>query len=143
MDAFRVLIVDDESDFLDTLMKRMRKREVDVTGAGSGREALDVLSRDQVDVVLLDVKMPGMDGIQVLREIKRLHPLVEVVMLTGHANIEVAIEGMESGAFDYLIKPMDIDDLLYKLQDAYRRKSIQEEKIRRLQSSPPGQHEGL
>jgi DNA-binding NtrC family response regulator len=71
---------------------------------------------------VLDVKMPDMDGIETLREIKRLRPTVEVIMLTGHANVEVAIQGMELGAFDYLMKPMDIDELLYKLQDAYKKR---------------------
>jgi len=84
-----------------------------------------------VDVVVLDVKMPGMDGIETLREVKKKFPLTEVVMLTGHASMEVAIEGMEIGAFDYLMKPIDLDDLLYKLEDAYKKKSIQETKIKK------------
>jgi DNA-binding NtrC family response regulator len=75
--------------------------------------------------------MPGMDGIQTLREIKGRYPLIEVIMLTGHANVEVAIEGMELGAFDYLMKPMDIDELLFKIQDAYKKKSVQEDRIRK------------
>ena len=132
MDAHSVLLVDDEVEFLDTLIKRMRKRNVNVSGVKSGEEALKFLDQDPVDVVVLDVRMPGMDGIETLREIKRLHPLTEVVMLTGHASVEVAIEGMEIGAFDYLMKPVDIDELLYKVQDAYKKKSIKEEKIRRL-----------
>ncbi len=131
MNGFKVLFVDDEIDFLETLLKRMKKRGVDVTGVGSGEEALSFLDTNQVDVVVLDVKMPGMDGIETLREIKRRHPLVEVIMLTGHANLEVAIEGMELGAFDYLMKPMDIDELLYKVEDAYKKKSLHEQKIRK------------
>ncbi|MBW1919439.1 MAG: response regulator [Deltaproteobacteria bacterium] len=131
MNGFRVLFVDDEIDFLGTLLKRMKKRGVDVTGVGSGEEALSFLDTNQVDVVVLDVRMPGMDGIETLREIKKRHPLVEVIMLTGHANLEVAIEGMELGAFDYLMKPMDIDELLYKVEDAYKKKSLHEQKIRK------------
>ncbi len=131
MNGFKVLFVDDEIDFLETLLKRMKKRGVDVTGVGSGEEALSFLDTNQVDVVVLDVRMPGMDGIETLREIKRRHPLVEVIMLTGHANLEVAIEGMELGAFDYLMKPMDIDELLYKVEDAYKKKSLHEQKIRK------------
>lgn len=130
MNAFKVLFVDDEIDFLETLKKRMKKRGMDVSGAGSGEEALQLLDDKQVDVVVLDVKMPGMDGIEALREIKKRYPLIEVIMLTGHASVEVAIEGMELGAFDYLMKPMDIDELLYKLQDAYKKKFIHERKIR-------------
>ncbi len=131
MNGFKVLFVDDEIDFLETLLKRMKKRGVDVTGVGSGEEALSFLDTNQVDVVVLDVRMPGMDGIETLREIKKRHPLVEVIMLTGHANLEVAIEGMELGAFDYLMKPMDIDELLYKVEDAYKKKSLHEQKIRK------------
>ncbi len=131
MDAFKVLFVDDETDFLETLMKRMKKRGVDVEGVGSAEEALELLGDKQVDVVVLDVKMPGMDGIEALREIKKRYPLVEIIMLTGHANVEVAIEGMELGAFDYLMKPMAIDELFFKLQDAYKKKSIHEQKIRK------------
>ena len=85
-------------------------------------------------MIVLDVRMPGIDGIDTLRQIKRTRPLVEVILLTGHANMEVAVEGMELGAFDFLMKPVDIDELLYKLQDAYAKKSIQEEKIRQMQA---------
>lgn len=129
---FRVLLVDDEAEFLETLEKRLRKRKVEVSLATSGEEALALLEDKAPDVVVLDVKMPGMDGIEVLKEIKKRWPLVEVVMLTGHANVEVAIQGMELGAFDYLMKPVDIDELVYKLQDAYRRKSLHEEAMKEL-----------
>lgn len=129
MDAFNVLLVDDEEEFLETLVKRLTKRKLKVSGVTSGEKALQVLGNDKFDVVVLDVKMPGMDGLETLREIKKQYPLVEVIMLTGHANMEVAIQGMELGAFDYLMKPMDIDELLYKLQDAYKRKLLQEQRI--------------
>jgi DNA-binding NtrC family response regulator len=131
MEGFRVLLVDDEADFLDTLVKRMSKRKVVAHGVGSGEDAIAYLNRNEVDVVVLDVKMPGMDGIETLREVKKKFPLTEVIMLTGHASMEVAIEGMELGAFDYLMKPVDFDDLLYKLEDAYKKKSIQENKIKK------------
>ncbi len=131
MNDFKVLFVDDEMDFIETLMKRMKKRGVDVEGVGSGEEALKVLDSKPIDVVVLDVKMPGMDGIETLREIKKRHPLVEVIMLTGHANVEVAIQGMELGAFDYLMKPMAIDELFFKLNDAYKKKSLHEQKIKK------------
>ncbi len=143
MDGFNVLLVDDEADYLDTLVKRMKKREVSVFGVGSGEEALNYLDHHGVDVVVLDVRMPGMDGIETLREVKRRYPLIEVIMLTGHANLEVAIEGMELGAFDYMMKPIDIDELLYKLQDASKRKSIHTEKIRKMkEASGSGRGEG-
>jgi len=133
VDNLSVMIVDDEEDFLETLVKRLEKRDVKVIGAKSGEEALELLQDSPVDVVVLDVKMPGMDGIEALREIKRRHPLVEVILLTGHASTEVAIKGMELGAFDYLMKPIGMDELLYKVQDAYERVSIQKQKIKRIE----------
>ena len=133
MDEFSVLLVDDEKEFLETLLKRLLKRRVKVTGVNSGEDALKILKQTPPDIVVLDVRMQGMDGIQTLREIKKIRPLVEVIMLTGHANLEVAVEGMEAGAFDYLMKPTDVDELLYKLEDAFKRKKIQEQKITRLE----------
>lgn len=127
MTDFRVLLVDDEIDFLETLVKRLKKRKLDVLAASSGREALKILNEEPVDVVVLDVRMPDMNGIETLKGIKKISPSVEVIMLTGHASLEVAIQGMELGAFDYLMKPMDIDELLYKLQDAYKKKWCREE----------------
>ena len=135
MDEFNVLLVDDEAEFVETLVKRLRKRKVNTAAVGSGEEALKILKEMPIDVVVLDVKMPGMDGIETLRQIKNISPLVEVIMLTGHANMEVAIEGMELGAFDYLMKPMDIDELLYKLQDAYKKKWLQEGKIKQMEGT--------
>ncbi|UCG06958.1 MAG: response regulator [Desulfobacterales bacterium] len=141
MNDFSVLFVDDEVDFLDTLLKRMKKRRVNVSGVKSGEEALEWLSANSADVVVLDVRMPGMDGIETLKEIKKLSPLVEIIMLTGHANLEVAREGMELGAFDYLMKPIDIDELLYKVQDAYQKKSIQEQKIKGIREVIDSHHQ--
>ena len=129
MESIQVMLVDDEVEFLGTLIKRMKKRNVDITGVKSGEEVLLALDQNQVDVVILDVRMPGMDGIQALREIKRRHPLIEVIMLTGHASVEMAVQGMELGAFDYLMKPIDIDELLYKVEDAHKNKLIQEKKL--------------
>jgi DNA-binding NtrC family response regulator len=132
LEALKVLFVDDEVDFLETLMKRMKKRGVDVAGVGSGEQALDYLYNQPVDVVVLDVRMPGIGGINTLREIKKIDPLMEVIMLTGHASIEAAIDGMELGAFDYLMKPADFDELFYKIQDAFKRRTIQKQKIEKL-----------
>ena len=138
MNSFRALLVDDEEEFLKTLVKRLSKRNIKAEGVGNGEEALMILDRNPMDVVVLDVRMPGMDGIEVLRVIKKKYPLIEVVMLTGHASMEVAIEGMEIGAFDYLMKPVDIDELVYKLQDAYKKKLIQEKKIKNLEGLKEG-----
>ena len=132
METFKVLFVDDEIDFLETLMKRMKKRGVDVAGVGSGEQALYYLNKQPVDVIVLDVRMPGIGGINTLKEIKKMDPLMEVIMLTGHASIEAAIDGMELGAFDYLMKPADFDELFYKLQDASKRRTIQKQKIEKL-----------
>ena len=134
MKNVQVLLVDDEVEFRETLIKRMKKRNVDITGVKSGEEALSALQRNPADVVVLDVRMPGMDGIETLKLIKKRYPLTEVIMLTGHANMEVAVQGMELGAFDYLMKPMDIDELLYKVEDAYKGKTIQEGKLSTLHS---------
>ena len=133
METCRVLLVDDEKDFLEVLIRRLGKRQVKVDGVSTGEEALQYLQVRPIDVAVLDVKMPGMDGITLLRELKKLNPLIEVIMLTGHASLEVALEGMRSGAFDYLMKPAEIDELLYKIEDAQRAKAIQEEKIARLE----------
>ncbi len=124
MEDFTVLVVDDELDFLETLIKRLQRRKVAATGVSSGQEALDFLRHTPCDIVVLDVKMAGMDGIEVLRRIKTSWPETEVIMLTGHANTEVAITGMELGAFDYLMKPTSLEDLLYKLEDAYNKKKL-------------------
>jgi DNA-binding NtrC family response regulator len=130
MNTTVVLLVDDEVPFVETMTKRLTKRELTVLTAFSGSEALDKLAAEKrIDVVILDVKMPGMDGIDALREIKRLYPLVEVVMLTGHGTIDTAIEGMKLGAFDYLLKPTNIDVLMAKVQEANAKKRDHEEKI--------------
>ena len=133
MKNFNVLLVDDELEFLETLVKRLTKRGLNISTAKSGEDALKIIGGKGIDVAVLDVRMPGMDGIQTLREIKKIDPLMEVIMLTGHASVEVAIQGMELGAFDYLMKPADIDELFYKLQDAFKKKSIQQEKIEKLE----------
>jgi two-component system, OmpR family, response regulator len=122
-----ILIVDDEEDFRITLVKRLQKRQLNVFGAESGPKALDLMNKLIFDVVVLDVKMPGMDGIETLQEIKKKNPLVEVILLTGHASIESGIEGMKLGAFDYVMKPVNIDDLMEMIRKAYDRKMIQEE----------------
>ncbi len=129
MDSLKVLMVDDETEYRETAIKRMKKRGIDIQGSNSGSEALTLLDQSGYDIVVLDVRMPGMDGIQTLREIKQRHPLVEVIMLTGHASMEVAIEGMELGAFDYLMKPIDIDELIYKIQDANQKRQNHLQKI--------------
>jgi two-component system, OmpR family, response regulator len=127
VEPFNVLIVDDENDFRETLVKRLQKRQLNVFGAESGLKALELMNTLIFDVVVLDVKMPGLDGIETLREIKKKIPLVEVILLTGHASMESGVEGMNLGAFDYVMKPVNIDDLLEMIRRAYERKMVQEE----------------
>jgi DNA-binding NtrC family response regulator len=126
-ESFNILIVDDENDFRETLVKRLQKRRMNVFGAESGQKALDIMNKLIFDVVVLDVKMPGLDGIETLREIKKKNPLVEVILLTGHASMESGVEGMNLGAFDYVMKPVNIDDLLEMIRQAFERKMVQEE----------------
>ena len=126
----RVLLVDDEEEFVETLAQRLEVREFDVTTALSGADALERLEHEEVDLVILDLQMPGVDGIEVLRKIKELKPLIEVIMLTGHATVETAIEGMKLGAFDFLIKPTETEELVEKINRAFGRKAEQDERIR-------------
>jgi DNA-binding NtrC family response regulator len=130
----KVLLVDDEKDFIEMLSLRLEEVGEKITVAYSGQEALDALEKDDIDVVILDIKMPGMDGIEVLREIKKKFPMVEVIMLTGHGSTETAVEGMKLGAFDYLMKPADFDDLTLKLGGARKRKDEQQERIRKAEA---------
>src|SRR6056297_2061768 len=131
----RVLVVDDEEQFVQQLAERLRLREYDVTTAFNGEEALDTIKHYIFDVVILDVAMPGIDGIETLRGIKKIKPLTEVIMLTGHATVESAIEGMKLGAFDYLLKPTSTDSLTDKVNKAHARKADQEERIRQAKAN--------
>ncbi|MBT3258710.1 MAG: response regulator [Deltaproteobacteria bacterium] len=130
----RVLLVDDEEDFVEMLSLRLQEAGEKVSAAYSGEECLDTLAKTHIDVVVLDIKMPGMDGMETLVEIKKRFPLVEVIMLTGHGSAETAVEGMKLGAFDYLMKPAEFEELTSKLQRARERKDEQEERIRQAES---------
>lgn len=125
----RILLVDDEEKFVDYLNKRLRNRDYEAEVALSGEEAIEKIKHTDYDVVILDVLMPGLDGIETLRAIKNIKPLVEVIMLTGHASVESGVEGMKLGAYDYLMKPCDIDELITKTNKAHERKTEQEERI--------------
>ena len=126
-----VLLVDDEVPFVETMTKRLSKRDLSIITAFSGEEALEILSKNRnTDIVILDVKMPGMDGIETLKKIRNQFPLMEVIMLTGHATVESAIKGMKLGALDYLMKPCEIEQLMAKVQEATKKKRDHEEKIR-------------
>ena len=130
MSIANVLLVDDEVDFVETFSERLQMRNLEISKAFSGKDALKVLKKNQtIEVVILDVKMPEMDGIDALAEIKKRYPLVEVIMLSGHSTVESAIEGMKKGAFDYLMKPCDIDQIIAKVGEAASKKRQHEEKI--------------
>ncbi|MBW1867639.1 MAG: response regulator [Deltaproteobacteria bacterium] len=130
MSLVNVLLVDDEVPFVETMTKRLNRRDIDILAAHSGSEALDLLEQNsRIEVVILDVKMPGMDGMETLQEIRKRYPLVEVIMLTGHATVESGIDGMKMGAFDYLMKPCDMDILVSKVGEAAAKKRQHEEKI--------------
>jgi two-component system, NtrC family, sensor kinase len=128
METIRVLLVDDEDDFRQTVAKRLMKRGIDTKQAVSGEECLNTLEKGPVDVVVLDVKMPGMDGIETLRHIKKKYPRTEVIMLTGHATTQDGVDGIKSGAFDYLSKPIELEHLLSKIGQAHDKLVREEEK---------------
>ena len=130
MEKMRMLLVDDEERFLSTTQKLLERKNIDVLTATSGSDALELIRTNRIHVVLLDVKMPGMDGVTTLREIKSRYPMVEVIMLTGHATVESAIEGLKAGAVDYLMKPADIEEIILKAENAFGRRVDIEEKIR-------------
>jgi len=132
MTIANLLLVDDETAFVDAMNKRLTKRNFKVKSADSGMAALEILGEEggnDIEVVILDVKMPGMDGIETLTEIKRKHPLIEVIMLTGHATVASAIDGMKQGAFDYLMKPCEMEILVAKVTEAASKKRQHEQKI--------------
>jgi len=134
MEKMKMMLVDDEERFLTTTQKVLSKKGYDAETATSGLEALEKLRVQTIHVVILDVKMPGMDGIATLKEIKRQFPLVEVIMLTGHGTVESAVEGMKSGATDYLTKPTDDKELIQKTEEAFEKRKVLEEKIRTAQT---------
>ncbi len=123
------MLVDDEEKFVETLAERLEARGLEVRTAFNGDEALERIREKDVDVVILDVLMPGKSGIDTLREIKQVRPLTEVIMLTGHATVETAIEGMKLGAYDYLMKPTETPELVEKISKAHKRKREHEERI--------------
>lgn len=125
MKNISLLLVDDEDDFRTTLASRLKRRNIDVIDASSGEEAVEIASKNFFDVAIVDIKMPGIDGIETLKRIKKIDPHMEVILLTGHASIEAGIEGIKSGAYDYVIKPCTVNDLMVKVEDAFRRGMIE------------------
>ncbi len=119
----KVLLIDDEVGFADILAKRLNKRNMDVTPVYTGTEAVQIIRKQDFDVAVLDLKMEDMDGIEVLKIFKKAYPEMAVIMLTGHGSEQAAKEGIEFGAFDYLTKPCELEELLAKIREAYRKKA--------------------
>jgi DNA-binding NtrC family response regulator len=119
--SVKLLLVDDEVGFVDVLSKRLSKRNMTVTAAYSGTEAIQTLRKQDFDVAVLDLKLEDMDGIEILKIFKKLVPAMPVIMLTGHGSEQAAREGVASGAFDYLTKPSDLEDLVAKIMQAVKR----------------------
>jgi DNA-binding response OmpR family regulator len=122
MEKIKILLVDDEKEFVETLSERIRMREHDSDVALDGEQALKKMDDDLPDVVVLDLKMPGMDGMEVLRRIRKAYPKVQVIMLTGHGSEKDEEEARKLGAFEYLQKPVEIDTLMKKVKKAYKNK---------------------
>jgi len=130
-----ILLVDDEVTFVKTMAKRMAERNIETIMAFSAEEGLEKLKTNQnLDVIVLDVKMPGMDGLEMLKRIKTGFFRTEVILLTGHATIESGIDGMKLGAFDFLTKPCDIEELVSKVEEATKKKRAHDEKIKDAES---------
>ena len=131
MEDMQLLLVDDESGFRQTLAKRLEKRGAVINQAESGEEALSILAKQPVDVIVLDVKMPGMNGIETLQRIKEQYPTgLEVILLTGQSSTQDGVAGIKAGAFDYLTKPIELDHLLGKVKQAYEKINWEKEKAR-------------
>ena len=124
----RVLLVDDEEEFVLALSKRLRARGLDVANAGNGQAAIEEVEAHKFDAIVLDLAMPGMDGIETLKKLRALDPDAQVILLTGHGTIHAGIEAMRLGAMDFLEKPADFDELLGRIREAIAKKLRLEEK---------------
>ena len=123
MSQTKVLLVDDEVEFVSALAERLQLRNYEVKTANSALEALGLIHGFLPDVVILDLRIPGMDGIETLRTIKKLDPTIEVIMLTGHGDIKSVEEGMQGGAFEYIMKPVDIGEITAKIDKAQKKRN--------------------
>ena len=124
----KILLVDDEEAFRTALGERLKVRGLDTTAVGTGSEALEEIKKTPYDVILLDIKMPEMNGIEALARIKKINPFLEVIILTGHASVDAAIEITKLGGYDYVLKPCPLDELLRKIEEAHERKMAREKR---------------
>jgi len=123
MPQTKILLVDDEVEFASALAERLELRSYDVKTANNALEALAVIHTHVPDVIILDLKIPGMDGIETLKTIKKIDPTIEVIMLTGHGDVQSVAEGMKSGVFEYIMKPVDIGELTVKIDNAMKKRT--------------------
>ena len=126
----KILLVDDEDQFRESVTKQLTIRNYTVYEVSSGEDAIELIHKQDIDVVILDMRMTGISGAETLKEIKKVSPLTEVIMLTGHATVNTAMETIKMGAFDYIPKPVKLDELINKMEDAYRKKELEERKMR-------------
>ena len=132
MENAKILLVDDETDFTDTMSQLLRTRGYRVTAVNGGESAIKALGQEKYDVMVLDLKMPGMDGMATLKEAKKLELFTETLILTGHATVDTALEAIKLGAYDYLTKPCEIDDLVQKIQGAWNKKdAVEKQEIKK------------
>jgi DNA-binding NtrC family response regulator len=129
MKRAKVLIVDDEVAFADNIAKLISKRGYEVTTVNNGQSAVEAVDAFDFDIIILDLKMPGLDGLATLKLIKGKRPGVEVIILTGHGSMESGIDGIQLGAFDFIMKPVRFEDLHEKIRQAYQRKLVHEENV--------------
>lgn len=120
MEKLKVLLVDDEEEFVTTLAERLQLREIETVIATDGDDALRIINAERLPVVVLDVMMPGLGGLDVLQQIKRKYPEIQVILLTGRGSTNNGIKGMRLGAFDYMMKPVKIEDLIQKMNEAFQ-----------------------
>jgi DNA-binding NtrC family response regulator len=136
-DLTKLLLVDDEREFVAALTQRLTRRNYSVTFAHSGKDALARLAQDnEIQVVILDVKMPGLNGIETLKLIRKNWPLVEVIMLTGHSTLDSAVNAIQIGANDYLLKPIKLEKLVAKIEEAADRKRHRDQLILEVRMKP-------
>ena len=128
MSATKLLVVDDEQDLLDLLVRRLKRKGYEVDSAGTAEDALQLVKKNDYDIGVYDIRLPNMDGIELLKETKKLQPDIEVLILTGHGTIDTAIEAMKVGAFDYITKPYNLAELELTIGKAAENKALKEDR---------------
>ena len=128
-DKINLMIVDDEEDFLNAIRRSLEIRDFHVITANRGEKALEIAKSNPVDIAIVDLKMPGMNGLETLEALKKAHPWMEIVILTGHGTIDSAVEATQSGAYSYLQKPCELDTLMKMLIEAYKKRVMNKQQL--------------